>query len=572
MLSARPIWRQRKRAAIAAAGVPALPDLSRWPAELRQQLQLESSAVGEERSKLAPLARLANLYFANGIVPQAQQALFALRQLDPENPHWPYLLAELGLLTGDEAGAEQSLRATVERDARYAPAWLRLGELQMSHGALDQARESFGRAGAAEPGSVWAQYDSILFDAQHGSGGDPTRRSLAELERAHPDIKEVHELTADLLAAAQDPAGAAKERRLAAASELNLSMADPWVDDLAKYCFDSNRLVIRGLEMRREGRLVGAETLLKKAVELAPQLPANPLPWNFLSNFYLKTNRPAEARTIMETAMAEFPNEPQMPLLLTRLLCEEHQPAVAIPVIRGALQRWPERGDLNAALGVALSDAGDFAAAEPALREALRLDSTLTEAQYTLGTCLLELGRREDARRELEKALALRPDYPEALYAIGRAGLEEGDYTGSQPYVTRLYTLNPDDPNAQYLFATWHLAKGLSVAQAGDLDEAGRLYHAGLAASPENGDLLREAGSAAAERGHLPDAVDALEHYLRVEPADPRGYLLLGIALNKAGRQADSNAVLQRGLEAAVRASNQSAAEEFKSLLGGHQH
>jgi len=568
LLSARLILRQRERAAIASAGVAAIPDLSRWPAELRQQIPLESSAVGGARSPLAPLARLAALYCANDFIPEAQQALGALRQLDPKNPRWPYLSADLRLRAGDQEGAEPALRATVERDARYAPAWIRLGELQTSLGALDRARESFEQAVGAEPRNVWAQYDSIFFEAQHG-GGDPTRARLAELERAHPDIKEVHELLADMLAAAHDPVGAAKERRLAAASELNLSTADPWVDDLAQYCFDSKRLIIRALEMRREGRFGEAETLLRKAVQLAPQEPANPLPWDVLSNFYLKTNRPAEARATLETAVADFPDEPQMPLLLTRLLCAEHQPHEAVAVIRGAVRRWPERGELHAALGRALSDASDHAAAEASLREALRLDSTLTEAQYVLGTCLLELGRRAAARAELEKALAMRPDYPEALYAIGRADLEAGDFADSQAYVARLYALNPDDPNAQYLSATWHLVKGLAVAEAGDLDEAGRQYRAGLAVSPEYGALLREAGSVEVQRGRLADAVETLGHYLRVEPADPRGYLLLGLALQKAGRPADANAVFQRGLGAAAKAGNQAVIDEFKSLLGG---
>jgi len=569
VLSAKLIWSQRERAAVATAGVAAIPDLSRWPAELRQQIPLESAAVRQARSPLAPLERLAELYCANDFIPEAQQALSALRQLDPENPHWPYLLADLRLRAGDQEGAEPALRSAVERDAHYAPGWLRLGELQTSLGTLDRARESFAQAVAAEPRNAWAQYDSLYFDAQHGGGGESTRVRLAELERDHPDIKEFHELRADLLEAAHDPAGAAKERRLAADSELNISTADPWVDDLAQYCFDSKRLVIRALEMRREGRFGEAEMLLKKAVQLAPQEPANPLPWDVLSNFYLKMNRPAEARTTLETAAADFPDEPQMPLLLTRLLCAEHQPQAAVAVIRGALRRWPERGDLHAALGRALSDSGDYASAESALREALRLDSTLTEAQYMLGTCLLELGRRDAARAELEKALAMRPDYAEALYAIGRADLEAGDFADSQANVTKLYALNPDDPNARYLLATWHLVRGLAAAQAGDLDEADRLYRSGLAVSPEYGALLREVGSVDVQRGRLADAVEPLEHYLSVEPSDPRGYLLLGLALQKAGRPAESNAVFQRGLSAAEKAGNQAAIEEFKGRLGG---
>jgi len=568
-LSARYILRWRERAAVAASGVAAIPDLSRWPAELRQRIEAESSAAAKAGPSPGPLARLADLYSANSLVPQAQQALAALRQLEPENPRWPYLSADLLLRVGDQAGAEQAFRAAVGLDARYAPAWIRLGELQAGLGELDLARDSFGKAVAADPRNVWAQYDFLFHEAQHGGSVEKARLGLADVERDHPDIKEVHGLLADLLEAAHDSAGSARERQLAAASENNMGTADPWVDSLAPLCFDTNRLMIRAIEMRREARFGEAEMLLKRAVELAEREPANPLPWDLLSNFYVKMNRPAEARATLEKAVAEFPDDPPMYVLLARMLSAQHEPAAAIAAIQAAVRRWPARGDLRATLGLALCDAGDYAGAEAPLREALRLDSTQTEARYLLGSCLLELGRRDAARQELGKALAIRPEYPEALYAMARAGLESGDLAGSQPYVDKLYALGPDDPNARYLLATWHLAKGKEAAQSGDLDEAARQYGAGLALSPEHGALLREKGALDAQAGRLAQATQALEHYLRVEPADPQGYLLLGLTLQRAGRPADSSAVFQRGLDAARKANDSEAAERFKGLLGG---
>jgi tetratricopeptide (TPR) repeat protein len=567
-LSARFLLRQRERAAMALSGVAATPDLSRWPAELAVEISREASAVAMARSPAEPLARLAALYCANGFAQEGGQALAALRRLDPGEARWPYLQADLRLRAGDQEGAEREFRAALERNPGYAPGWLRLGELQQGLGELDRARESFAKALAADPQGVWAQYDSIFFEAQHGSGADSQRARLAELAGAHPGVKEVHELLADILAAARDTSGAARERQLAARSEFNLGMADPWTDELSASCFDSNRLVLRGIEMRREGRFGEAEALFKRAVQLAPQVPANPLPWDLLSNFYLKMNRPDEARATLESAVADFPDEPEMHLLLARLLCAEHKPADAIAAARTAIRRWPERGDLHAALGRALGDAGDNAGAETALREALALDPTLTEAQGNLGTTLLELGKRDEARAQLEKALSMRPDYPEALYSLGRMDLEDGDFAAAEPYASRLFALNPDDPNARLLLGTWHLVKGLAAGQAGDLDEADRQFRAGLGVSPEDGALLRAAGSLALQQGRLADAAEAFGHYVRVEPADPQGYLALGLALQKVGRTADAAAAFQGGLDAAQKAGDPSLVEQFKGLLG----
>ena len=562
------LWRQQQRAAIAAAGVPAIPDLSRWPAELRTRILQASSDARQARLSLEPLERLALLYCANGLAAEAEQALAALQRLDPKNARWPYLQADMHMRSGDQDGAVPLLRATVGLDPGYAPAWLRMGELLAASGTMDTARECFSRAAAGAPKNVRAQYDLILYGSADGGGGGSPRRSLGKLARANPGIKELHESLADMLDADHDSVGAARERRLAAESELNLRTEDPWIDGLAPLCFDSNHLMVKAIEMRREGRFDETEKLLKRVILLAPQAPANPLAWDLLSNFYLKMGRPADARATLEAAMAEFPDEPQMPLLMTRLLCAEHEPQAALAVVRRAVERWPEHGGLRAALGIALHEAGDYASSVSALRDALRLDATLTEAQYNLGASLLEVGERDAAKAAIEKALVMRPDYPEALYTIGGIYLDAGDSASAEPYVSKLYALNPDDPNARRLLGALDLVKGLAARQAGDLEGAEMQFRAGLAAAPDFGAILREEGSLCIERGRLNDAVDAFEHYVRVEPDDPGGYLSLGRVLQKAGRQADANSAFKRGLAAAEKAGDKARMDELKSLLG----
>ncbi len=491
LVTAGLIWRAREQTALAVAGVATLPDLSRWPPELGQQIARASTAVRATRAPQEPLARLAALYWANGFAAEAEQALAALRQLDPQNAHWPYLQADLRLRVGDQAGAERALQATVERDETYAPAWLRLGDLLTKRGAFDRARSALARAVAVAPHQLGANYHLIAFDARHGAK-DAVRPRLTELARSHPGITEVHELLADVLATAHQPDEAAQERRRAAASELRMNTADPWLDDLVRYCYDSNRLTARAIEVRREGRFEETEQLLKQVVRLAPLAPANPLVWDLLSNFYLKMERPAEARATLEQAVAEFPDEPHMPLLLTRLLVTLHQPEAAMTAIRRAVQRWPKQGELHAALGVGLQDSGNFTAAVDALREAIRLDPTLTEAHYHLGANLLELGQRDGAHAAMARTLTMRPDHPQALYALAAIELEAGNLAAAEPNVLKVYANDPDDPSAKRLLAALHLAKGLIAAQAGDLTEAERQYRAGLAVDADYALLRRE--------------------------------------------------------------------------------
>ena len=60
----------------------------------------------------------------------------------------------------------------------------------------------------------------------------------------------------------------------------------------------------------------------------------------------------------------------------------------------------------------------------------------------------------------------------------------------------------------------------------------------------------------------------AFEHYIRVKPADPQGYLSLGLTLRESGREAEAITVLQRGRAAAEQVGDQSGVDEFSRLLG----
>ena len=132
------LWRQQQRAAVAVAGVAPIPDLKRWPSEFRERVAEASQDVGHARAPLGALVTLADLYCANGFTREAEQALGALRRLDPSNARWPYLMADARLRGGDQEGAEPDLRAAVKLDAGYAPAWIRLGELLAGRGAFEQ--------------------------------------------------------------------------------------------------------------------------------------------------------------------------------------------------------------------------------------------------------------------------------------------------------------------------------------------------------------------------------------------------------------------------------------------------
>ena len=560
-------WSQQKIKAIACTGVAAQPDLRRWPAEFSESVRRESAAVQAGQAPLAALGRLAALYYANGYQAEAVQALIALRQLEPQNARWPYWQADLHWRAGNSAAAEAALLITIAKDAHYAPAWLRLGDLLSSRGELKRAEECFRQAIAVEPNSVRAAYEFIQFAAMHGRAEQVLRQRLESLAHLHPEIKDIHELLAGMFEGAHDVARAAQERTQAAACEVVISTEDPWVDDLIQLSYDTNRLMLRAVAMRREGRWAAAELLLQKVVKLSSLDAVNPLGWDLLSDLYLKLARPAEARALLEKAIEKYPNEFQLSLLLTRLLTATHDSETAIVVGRQAVERWPQRGELHAALGQALHESGRSVEALPVLREAIQRDPTMTEIHYYLGVTLMQLGKRSAAQAAFAQVLAMRPQHPGALYALAAIDLEAGDFVAAEPHIFQLRDIDPQGSSTLMLLAAWHLLKGLAASQAVDLEEALKHYRAGLVAVPDDPAIRREVGLIAAQREQWGEAAQQFEHCLRVAPTDSRNYISLGRVLRKLGQMTAASTILQRGWQVAQQAGDQERMNECKQLL-----
>lgn len=556
-------WRQQQRAAVVRAALPEIPDLIRWPGDMVADVQDTTAEARVSSRPVRALGRLAALYVVNGFDDQARSALAALRQVEPANARWPYLVAEVQRRNDDAAAAAESMEAVVALDPTYAPAWIRLGDLMREQQNLQRAEECYVQAVTNEPGDVRAQFALISFEAWHGRRVDP-RQSLSDLAQQHPGIRELHELLARLHAAAGDQTRAAQERRRAAGASRVLGLADPWLDELQSLCYDPNRLGLAAQRRAREKRLPAAEALLKHAIELSP---GDATPRRVLASLYEDNERLADARALLETALTECPDDPALPVALARVLSRMHRLLDAAAVARAALVRWPQRGDLHAALGFALRDAREHEEAVPELREAVRLDSTLVEAHYALGFCLLALRQREEARTWVEAALAMRPNYPEALILLGSLALETGDLELAQHHLHRLHELQPDVPGSRMLFSALHLARGNEAQHAGRLDEAEQLYRTGLDVSPEFAPLLKEAAQLAARRADYARVTDLFERYLRLEPRALEVYAPLADAYREIGRPELEERALERGLEMAGKLGDQARIEEFDRLL-----
>ncbi|ACB73782.1 tetratricopeptide repeat protein [Opitutus terrae] len=557
------LWREQSRAARAWAALPPTPNLIRWPAEMVAAVQEAAAAVRASRDPVKPLGQLAMLYVANGFGSEAERLLHALRRLQPKEARWPYLLAELHRRAGDRDRVEQALEMTVALAPDYAPAWLRLGDLMLEQKLFGRAQRCFQQASLVAPGEVRTRFAVIAFEARHGRRTDP-RPSLIVLARDNPGIRELHELLAQLHAAAGDPVRAQQEQRLLERADRRLGMPDPWMEELLEHCYEPNRLQRAAQRFAAEKRLDLAESLLRRATSLSP---ADPTPRSALAQLLVSSERIRDARTVLEQALVECPDEPMVPIALARVLCQEHKPLEAVAIAQAALACWPEHAGLHAAVGYAWRDARENETALAALREALRLNPTLVEAQYNLAFCLMALRQREAAQVAVQRALTLRPDYPEALVMLGGLELDNGDVAAAQRHILALFELRPDEPGSRLLYAALHHELGNRARDERKFEEADRRYRAGLEVSPQFAPLLHEGALLAARRAQYGQVVEWLERYLRLAPRDLEAYILLAEAYREIQRPELLERALERGSEMAAKIGDTAKHAEFETRL-----
>jgi len=185
-------------------------------------------------------------------------------------------------------------------------------------------------------------------------------------------------------------------------------------------------------------------------------------------------------------------------------------------------------------LAAAYGDLGHAAQAEEAARRAITLGIKAPETRLVLARALQSQRRLDESEREFERALALRPAYVEAHRDLAQlVWMRTGDAGAALRRLDKAIRAAPREPGL-------HLVRSIVLEFAGD--RAGGLVaaEAGLARSPNDVPLLRQAARLCAETG---DADRALAFAQRAASLAPFAFDVrtsLCEALLAAGRIDDA--------------------------------
>ena len=153
---------------------------------------------------------------------QAVKSFRAALALNPASAQTHYVLANVLADQGDEASAENELRAAVSADPKLADAWNKLGILYDKAKKRPEALDAFSKALDASPDHADALFNRAKIELLETYLVD-ARRDVDHLLQKHDDYAAGHYLNAHLCMAEKNPAGA----KAALTKYLSLPNIDP---------------------------------------------------------------------------------------------------------------------------------------------------------------------------------------------------------------------------------------------------------------------------------------------------------------------------------------------------------
>jgi tetratricopeptide (TPR) repeat protein len=280
-----------------------------------------------------------------------------------------------------------------------------------------------------------------------------------------------------------------------------------------------------------------------------------------------QTQQPADPLPQLVQALAKNPNDPKINISLGLAYFERGEHARALERLKHAVKVAPKSSEAHNWLGVVLLDRADFSQGIAALRTAIALDPKSTRAYANLGSALAKSGELDEAVDVFRKALALEPKSIAAHFNLGMALREKGDLEPALQHLRRVLEADPDN-------ASVHYELGQTLRQSGEIGGAIAEFERALAINPELregyfalGAALKQQSAtarrsdpppssladeivgrakAAAARGDLKAAGDALAEALKQDPGHAEAHTLQGYVLGQQGNLSAALPHLQR--------------------------
>jgi protein O-mannosyl-transferase len=208
-------------------------------------------------------------------------------------------------------------------------------------------------------------------------------------------------------------------------------------------------------------------------------------------------------------------------------------------------------------LGITYYNAGDLPNAEKNLAAAFAKDDLTDKTIHTLSAIYWETGKLDKAVPLMLKSLENDPENPQPNIMLSRLYQAQGDRERAKKYHDKAAALMPKIEQMMSMRAGALCREGEKLMTEHKVKEAERKYREALMMTPDFNPALLDLGSAAAEAGNLPKAIEYFTKAATLEPLNPAGHYNLSVALELTGRQAEAREEMSKFKELDARAASQ---------------
>lgn len=379
--------------------------------ELAQRIVALHKESLESSNRIDSLAKLSQLYHANGYLNHAWQNYRILIELDGDNPLWHHRLATIVSGYGQLNDAVALYQKAIELNPDYIPTRIHLGDTLLKLNRYGEAKNAFQSILESDSANPYALFGLARVSLAQNNLV-VAKRLLESARRSN------NRIGGDLLADIYETLGETSRAR-ALMHEVtwssHINIPDPWVDDIVSDCYDSFEVAMAAGKAGRAGNLTKAIQLMNKALALDP---LDPYAHDHLAQLYKEQGNVTEARKSYENCTKVLPTYDQGWAGLIAIDKESGQHAQAYDLINQALIHCPNSPTINNYKGEYLLNNNQPNEAIPYFKTAIRNKPHHPTGYNYLASAYLKIGQNENALEQLQLALKAEPRNPLALKLI----------------------------------------------------------------------------------------------------------------------------------------------------------
>ena len=335
----------------------------------------------------------------------AQECYTHAERLDPQNPMWPYLRGDCSTRDGDPREALEHFRRAVLRSSRDPSAHLRLGELLVASGQLEDGAALFQEVHRIEPQHPRAHLGLARVELGRGQ----TRRSLSHIHNCLAvtgDIPEACLLLAEVYHDLEEFELAADAKQRA-----KVGKTTPWPDTYLHQLYARHQgLLAVGARAMAHFNAGRRDEAIQEFATLAAQQPDSPKVLGSLGRMYVMCDQPSTAEPHLRQSLKLDPELVEVRYYLATALAQLNKLEEAVAEFRTVVERKPDYVEAHYRLSQCLHRLKDKVGTVTALQTAIRYAPNHDRAQKNLAIVLFELRRYDESVKHFELAAALAPE------------------------------------------------------------------------------------------------------------------------------------------------------------------